>query len=86
MDKDLLHKFAHSVAALSDEELDKLQAYYTGLNAALTPCPPEYTLTLHDVYRKLDRINDMKAAREAGRKWCAYQAQKPLSTSFSVRV
>lgn len=85
--KELLHKFAHSCEAITDEELEQLHSYFTALNKALDPCPAEYQLTLQDVFRRLDRINDMKTARESGRRWAAsYQRVTPQLPQISVRA
>lgn len=89
MNNAIIAKLVHSADPMTDEEVQKALAYYNNLEQALSPCPPEYMLVLQDVRKRLDRLNDMKAARQRGRDWVAqhqaYPTSKTLST-LSVRV
>lgn len=89
MNTAIIAKLVHSADPMTDEEIQTALDYYNKLESALSPCPPEYMLVLHDVRKRLDRLNGMRKARQAGRDWVAkrqaYPTSKSLST-MSVRV
>ena len=73
MNTAIIAKLVHSSDPMTDEEIQSSLDYYNKLDAALSPCPPEYMLVLHDVRKRLDRLNDMKKARQQGKDWAARQ-------------
>lgn len=89
MNTAIIAKLVHSADPMTDEEVQQSLDYYNTLEQALSPCPPEYMLVLHDVRKRLDRLNDMKQARQRGKDWVAkrqaYPTPQTLST-VSVRV
>lgn len=86
-----LQKVSRTAAPLTDAEIQSSLDYYSKLEEALSPCPPEYRLTLLDVRRNIDRLSEMKNARQAGKDWVARQKRPAYPTSetlptVSVRV
>lgn len=80
MNNAIIAKLVHSADPMTDEEVQKSLDYYNNLEQALSPCPPEYMLVLHDVRKRLDRLNDMKAARQRGKDWVARTQRQAYPT------
>lgn len=66
-------KLGQSPVPMTDEEIQTSLDYYSKLEAALFPCPPEYMLVLQDVQKHLERLSDIKKARQRGKDWVARQ-------------
>lgn len=73
MNTAIIAKLVHTSEPMTDVEVQQALDYYNTLEAALSPCPPEYMLVLTDVRRRLDRLNEMKKARQDGKDWAAKQ-------------
>lgn len=84
-----IHKLVHTAKPMTDAEVQESLEYYNKLEAALSPCPPEYMLVLQDVRKRLDRLNEMKAARQRGKDWVAKRQAYPTpaaEATISIRA
>lgn len=89
MNSAIIHKLVHTQQSLTDDEVQQSLDYYNKLDQALSPCPPEYMLVLHDVRKRLERLNEIKRARQAGKDWAAKRPRYPTTAkeaTVSVRV